>query len=267
MAYRGDGFDDPPTAFDEYMTEKLPKYEAKGKTIAVAPLRDAGDTLCMTNKSDLRPIVRLLCMPPERAPYFAAIADSGQIHVVRFAKTNVGPEWTIRFERSDVRCHAEDFTHIVYHVATLKHLGARTEEIRTLSPTSRTLMEIGIDAWKKHAEPLTHYKTTDLLDLTLFCCTKETTNDHRQFAATRLGLDPRGDDAQRSDRPAAGDACQYSTAGHQSDDLLVASPEGRARSGRPRRDLRETGQRNAASAAECHTAAEEEPMQQGLFDW
>lgn len=263
VLYRADGFGETPSFFADYMAEKLPGYREKERTLDVAALLDAGDALCLTNKADPRPIVRLLCDPPETAPYFAAIADSGQIHVLRFARLNRGRRWTVRFERDDVECDASDFARVVWHAASLKAAGVRDDEIRTGTPSTHTLMNVGMELWLTHMKPLAVWTTTAVLDLALFCCTKEHTDAHIEFTEPLVGSKYRDDALERGRRSA--DRMPFTQPERRPEKDVVDRPEGAPGGGGAGDDVRADGVGDARPDDGPRSALQQDGLQQDLF--
>lgn len=268
MAYRADGHPEQTGRFSEYMAKSREKREAKGKPweCSVEALVGAGDVLELTNKADLTPITRLLCDPPD-ADYFVSLSDSGYIHTMHYAPICRGSAWSVRFERSTVESDATTFARVLWHVAELRLAGARDEEILEISPSTRTLMDLGLLFWITHAEPLRRLARSKLLEMALFVCTKETTHAHRDIALANVGRDYPSDADERGRRLAAGLSFQHPARQDRPQKVLAARAKGAAHRGGARSDLRADGERDSRPAHGRGHAVRQEDRQQDLFAW
>lgn len=198
ILYREDGDLENPGLFREYITAK---QKEKGTSYGVSALLGCEDVLALVNKANLSSIVRTLVNPPQ-SPWAACLADSGQIHLLRFARMNVGRQWTILLEREEIEGDSDTFSRVLWHVASLRQAGFHTNDIETLSPHPRSLREAPL-AWMTHARKVLRERP-DLRDLALFLCTKDFTDEYRSLSEEAVGPDYRNDSLKRGEQALAG---------------------------------------------------------------
>lgn len=254
LAYREDGKIENPGIFGEYLA---------GKNTSVERLANLPGVV-FTNRSQWRPVVHLLCEPPD-CDWSVCVANSGQIHIVRFGHINPGTSgWTVRFERQDVRSSGPEFSRLLFRVASLKAAGFRDDDIFSAAPSPASLMR-GVEAWMTHANHIdyTAHIRSPLLELALFCCTKEYTDEWITYTA------------QLTDQRGALSGGGWTIAGYlkelQSGQDRPEEVLGPRSEGAPDRcgqgdDLREDGERDARPAPH-RGRVQSEDKQLGLFDW
>lgn len=243
IVWRADGLEAPST-FVDYINEKMAE---KDKWYSVAWLIDSPG-LALVNRSDMTPLIDTLIDPPD-SPWFACVADSGQIHTVRFARMNAGPRWTIRFEREDVSCHADDFAETLWRVACLRQAGFTHDEILSGRPEPRRLVDPeAFDAWTTHTEPLASWRGSAVLELASFFCTKDWTDAWKSRTETKLRDARPRVVAGGGDRSPLGVLGQHPAEEHPAPEVLGLGAEGgEGRSGQGG-GLRSDGERDAQPA-------------------
>lgn len=194
ILYREDGQIDNPGLFRDYITQKAEKAD---KTYSVQALLEAENRVCLANRADLSPYVITMLDPPD-CPWACCFADSGQIHLVRFATLNQGDHYSVIFERDEIRTSAAEFGLVLWNVASLRSAGFHTEDIRTGVPHPRSLREQPL-VWFTHNTG-TMRARSDLLALCLFLCTKDWTDEYRRLAEASLPGDRRDDALERGRR-------------------------------------------------------------------
>ena|SRR5699024_10208860 len=247
------------TLFADYMEKK----ERPEKPISVRPLESAGHQLCLTNKKDLTPATALLCNPTI-APYFVALADSGQIHVVRNCVINRGDSWTVQFEREAISSDAQTFSRILYHATELRLAGFFDDEILPVEPSSAHLLKAP-GAWMNHAPQLEPWAHSDVLRMALFTITKDTLHEHNYIAREAVGAAYRADIDARGGGPFASLLGVDPERQYRPKEILGSCPEGPASRIPARRDHRADGERDAR-ATEHRAGVHEGIEQQDLFD-
>jgi len=128
----------------------------------------------MSNKADLTAFFQVLLNPP-RCKWIMTLADSGQIHLLPFAKVNMptAKSWTIRLERNDIKCNREDFPMIVSHAEALYRAGFVKDDIMYGQPQSSMIYKRGINIWKEHGGALKPWFGSKQLELATFFLRKE----------------------------------------------------------------------------------------------
>jgi len=91
---------------------------------------------------DLVHVLRLLCNPPSQ-PWGCAIADSGKLHVLPYARLNNGTRWTVRFEAVDVSSDASTFREVVAATAALLRAGYPRSHIAACDTNPAMLNKCG----------------------------------------------------------------------------------------------------------------------------
>lgn len=134
--------------------------------------------LCLTNRADPLPVVRLLTNPPD-GQWLCTVAVSSQKHVLPYAQVNTGAgRWTVRMENTDVTSTPAEFAAVLEHAAALRKAGHSPECVLTNTPSpAQTRTTAGLDLWREHATALTPYHEGPLLQLALWCLTKGTWDD------------------------------------------------------------------------------------------
>lgn len=125
----------------------------------------------LQNKADPSEFHRILASPPS-GPWVCSVADSGQIHVLPFARVNRGPaRWTVRFERHDVTAAPEEYRSLSEAMQSLYDAGFSKDDIAT-APSPGRLFRAGIDLWRHHDSLLRRYRGGPLFTLSLFLLRK-----------------------------------------------------------------------------------------------
>lgn len=213
------------------------------------------------SKADITEIIDVLLDPPE-SPWVCAIAESGHIHTLPWARVNIGDEWVVRYERENVAMTSTGFAAILHHTNALLAAGFVRDDI-TSEPHPSKLVKYGSSVWREHGGPLKQWRRSSALSLALSLSRKDTYEHIRDRAADRAGIprrapliprdEPRtGHDGQRNDR-------EDSTNG------VVATredgPTGRVREGQ---DMGGAGHGDGAQAPNRSTAIR--VLQGDLFD-
>lgn len=156
----------------------------------------------LTTKGDTAPIYRTLIEPPD-CRWFVAVATSGQIHTVPWSRMQRGSgQWSVMVEREPAAATPEAFAAMLYHVATLRELGAPEDEIESGRYSPATIHRVGARAWRAHSEGVGRYAGTALVTLALFCARRDSYADIRTRAALVAGIeDGSGRDEVGVDRP------------------------------------------------------------------
>lgn len=130
--------------------------------------------LCLTNRANTAPVANMLTNPPP-GEWVVSIAVSSQKHVLPYATTNHGDgPWTVRMENTDVTSTPTVFRAVITHAAHLRGLGHHSEKVLAGIPDmSRIKTPEDLTAWKTHADPLGPYTGSAVLELALWCLTKE----------------------------------------------------------------------------------------------
>lgn len=140
-----------------------------------------GSDWSLTNRGNPRPVLDVLLDPPPGGQWLVSVATSGQKHLLPYATVNHGGDdaWTVRLESTNVTSTAGEFAGVLQAAATLRVRGHRGDDIRTGTPTMSAIKSgIDADTWKTVADRLAAYAGSPLLDLALWCLTKETIHDH-----------------------------------------------------------------------------------------
>lgn len=260
ILYREDGALENPGLFRDYIIEK---QEAKDKTYSVSALIECEDQLHLVNRADISPIVKTLIDPPD-GRWFACVADSGHIHLVRFCQVNAGlGRWTIVFERQEVSAEPQDFARVLWHVASLRQAGFHTEDILTGEPHPMQLRKSPLE-WITHMTGIVRSRT-DLTRLSLFFCTKDWTDEYRDIAEKAVGADYRDDVNKRGRRSLERMPGLHTARQKRPQKVLGLGAKGADVGGQERSELRADGQRDARSSADRRGVQKGE-LQQNLFD-
>ena len=261
VIYREDGQIKNPGTFREYITKK---QEKKDKIYSVSSLLEVESRVALINRSDLSPLVRAMVDPPE-SKWSAAIAESGHIHIVRFAPVNAGRGyWTVIFEREEISATPGEFTKNLWHIANLRQAGFHTEDIENNSPHPKSLREHTVE-WFTHMTEAVKNRP-DLTRLSLFLCTKDRTDDYRNIAEAKLGRDYRDDAHSRGSRLAERMPGLHSKKKSKPDEVLGLGSKSSGAGSPKGSDLRTDGERDARSAPDQWSVPKEE-QQQNLFNW
>lgn len=178
-----------------------------------------------TSKSDISEILEVLLEPPD-APWICTVAESGQIHLLPFARVNYGrEEWCVRYEREDVISTPEAFASVLHHVTSLLSAGYIRDDLVALDPHPSKLAKYGLETWRRHAEPLRKWRRSPLMALAVALTRKETYEHTRDRTAWASAYGRRAE-------PDCHPACLVDDGisddrAHQPDGL-VAKSEGRA---------------------------------------
>jgi hypothetical protein len=132
----------------------------------------------LTAKNDLSELLGVLLDPPtDGSPWFASVADSGQKHVLPFAKLNYGERWNVRLEDENVHGTSAGFGAVLHVAAILYQAGFNREEIETGAPRPSKLIEAGFEFWKKHNKYINPKRGGGLLRLAVFLLRKDGIED------------------------------------------------------------------------------------------
>jgi hypothetical protein len=126
-----------------------------------------GSHIHLQNKADPSEFDAVLRDPPS-GPWICAVADSGQIHVIPFARVNHGRRWCVRFERHDVRSSSDEYSRIADAMQALYDAGYSKDDIATGSPSPGRLLRAGVDLWRENDKTLRRYRGGPLFELALF---------------------------------------------------------------------------------------------------
>lgn len=145
--------------------------------------------LCFTNRASTRPVADTLLNPPE-TPWVVGVATSGQKHVIPYLRVNRGKTWTVRMENTDITSTSDEWLMVLIAAAALRSLKHSADAIREGRPDlARITTHTDWDAWEAHAEPLKPYVDSPLLELALWCLTKETITHYAPSGPTPPGRD------------------------------------------------------------------------------
>lgn len=132
----------------------------------------ASGRLHAQNKADPTAFVDALLNPPF-GRWAMAICDSGQIHVIPFARLNTRRDvWEVRFERLNVRGTPRSFAAVYGAASRLYEIGFAKEDIATGQPHPSKLVKYGIDVWAEQDAVLKSYRGGALMELALFLLRK-----------------------------------------------------------------------------------------------
>lgn len=130
--------------------------------------------LHLTNRAATGAIIDTLIAPPD-GEWMVTVAVSGQKHVVPYGTVNRGPgAWVVRMETTNVAGDPGQWALVLATAARLRAAGHRADDVRAGSPTMAALKTADdINAWRALADRLAPYTRSPLLDLALWCLTKE----------------------------------------------------------------------------------------------
>lgn len=133
--------------------------------------------LHLTNRADLTCLIDTLVAPPD-GEWMVTVAVSGQKHVVPYGTVNHGPgPWTVRMETVNVTSSPEEFGAILLAAARLRALGHRADDVLNGQPSMAAIKDrAALDTWQALASQISRYTNSPLLDLALWCLTKEQIN-------------------------------------------------------------------------------------------
>lgn len=175
------------------------------------------------NKADASVLVQLLLAPPE-GRWFASVAESGQLHVVPFARVNVGADrWTVAYDRETVTSTPRQLAELLWHVCKLMEAGFFWGEILSGEPASSRLIEAGIDPWRRHDSHVRRHRGGPLLRLLRTCMKGEQWGEYLGYAIAALGR--REDDAHRHHADERGPD-EHRARDHQPDEVVDAPAHG-----------------------------------------
>lgn len=128
------------------------------------------DGLCMTSKANTRPVIDLLLDPPDSS-WLVSVAESGQKHVLPYARVNAGDSGVVRFETLDVPYTQADWSHVFGHALAVRRLWVPAADV--LAGTPRYLKTRDqLTAWRSHSQKLGPWENAPLLRLALWTITK-----------------------------------------------------------------------------------------------
>lgn len=149
-----------------------------GESVDKAPYRGLG--LCLTNRSHTRPVINLLTNPPE-GEWVCTIPQSGQKHVLPYARTNHGyGTWHVRMEDTTITSTPLAFKLVLLHVIALRRLGCSAEQIKDGLPPLK-LDADRLAEWVRLKKPLDPYHAAPIIDLALWCATKPILEDTHDY--------------------------------------------------------------------------------------
>jgi hypothetical protein len=143
--------------------------------------------LHLAGRDDLSEVRRVLLSPPQGA-WFAAIAESGQKHILPWSNVNIGETWTVRMDSIDVAGTSDKLACILFHVASLRLLGLRRDDVVSGRPPAISVAKAGVKEARRHLKALAPYSGSGVLSLAVFLTTKETLDVIRTEAASRAGF-------------------------------------------------------------------------------
>lgn len=139
-----------------------------------------GNGLCLTNRSNTRPVIQLLTHPPE-GEWVCIVPQSGQKHVLPYAETNHGRgTWRVRMEDTTITSTPGEFTTVLHTVIALRRLGCSADDIKTGAPPKKLTPEI-LTQWREYSTVLAPYATAPITDLALWCATKPILEDTNAY--------------------------------------------------------------------------------------
>ena len=130
--------------------------------------------LALLNRSNPGPIAAVLASPPE-GPWVVTVAYSGQKHVVPYAHVNHGAEaaWTVRAEDHNVTAHPDEWAAVHAAAMALRKLGVPADDVLAGQPRY-IKSRAALVRWSRLDAHLTGWHNSPLLNLALWCITKET---------------------------------------------------------------------------------------------
>lgn len=134
-----------------------------------------GPGLCLTNRSNTRPIIDILLNPPT-TPWVVTVAVSGQKHVLPYAATNYTSAWGVRMEDKTIRSDPGWFRFVFFTALALRRLGLSAEDVQAGNP-HRVKTITDLDQWKTLADPFIPYQHAPVTELALWCITKPIMED------------------------------------------------------------------------------------------
>lgn len=143
-----------------------------------APYRAHG--LCLTNRADPRPIIDTLLNPTD-SEWVIAVAVSGQKHVLPYARTNRGRQWTVRMEDTTITADSDQWAHVFGHVLALRRLGVPGDDIKAGTPGAYLKTADQVAAWRHHSTALATHAGAPITDLALWCATKPILEDTCEY--------------------------------------------------------------------------------------
>lgn len=143
------------------------------------------------NKSETKPAWDLMLNPPD-GPWFLALAESGQIHVVPFASVNYGRSpWIVRLERIDVASSTPEFAALAFAITDAYCAGFSRDNIWTGEPSVRALMAEGArETWTRHHQVFKIYHQSPLMGLICSLLRQDGTHEYRDRCAAIVGGKP-----------------------------------------------------------------------------
>ncbi|WP_166345053.1 hypothetical protein [Phytoactinopolyspora limicola] len=174
----------PPATLRMWTIVAVPGYDlAPSHEKCALP---AGRGLHLTNRANTAAVSTVLRWPPP-GEWVVTVAVSGQKHVLPYGTVNRGcDQWTVRLEATNVTSTPDDFAHVLRTAARLRAAGHRDDDIRRGAPTMSALKaDADADHWRGLFHALadhTGHTHSPLLDLALWCITKETIHDHANAA-------------------------------------------------------------------------------------
>lgn len=212
----------------------------------------------LTAKNDLSELLAVLVDPPtDGSPWFAAVADTGQKHVLPFTKLNHSERWCIRVENENVHGTAGEFAELVAVAANMYAAGFNREEILTGAARPSKLIAAGFEFWRRHVTYLRDKHRGSLLRLAVMFLSKKGIENVREQVGRHLPPHLGGEacpcgDAERIDGEDSADG------------LVEARAERTAQRGGDGTELRADGVGHGAQAPDRRVPSAE--RQRDLFD-
>lgn len=129
---------------------------------------DLGPRIHLQNKADPSEFDAVLRDPPA-GPWVCSVADSGQIHVLPFARVNNGSgPWVVRFERFGVSSTPAEYGLVSDAMQALYEAGYSKADIGTLQSSPSRLNRCGVALWRAQSDILRPYAGGGLFQLALF---------------------------------------------------------------------------------------------------
>lgn len=135
--------------------------------------------LCLTNRANVRPVADTLLTPPP-GEWLVCVAISGQKHVVPYGRVNTGPgAWLVRMENTTFAGDPAVWRVVLGAAARLRRAGHSADDILHGRYTVAAVKtREAFDLYRAESTVLQPHVTSPLLELALWCLTKESTDDY-----------------------------------------------------------------------------------------
>lgn len=128
----------------------------------------------LTNRGNTRPIIDALLDPPKLGPWFVAVAESGQKHILVHTPVNgPGERYSVRFEAVTITTSRDLFAETWTAVTNLRRSGFSASDIKEGRPSPARLTEESMPVWRDHADWIATHHADPLTELGLYLATKE----------------------------------------------------------------------------------------------